>query len=65
MEPLYGEATRRRLKTIEARWLRGGVGRQCVVVVPPQEKEEKALEAWQLEGWTLVDHQPEQAEIAA
>ena len=36
-----------------------------VVVVPPQEKEEKALEAWQLEGWTLVDHQPEQAEIAA
>eukprot|EP00964_Phaeocystis_antarctica_P081458 scaffold50964_cov59-Phaeocystis_antarctica.AAC.1 len=29
MEPLYGEATRRRLKTIEARWLRGGVGRQC------------------------------------
>ena len=36
-----------------------------VVVVPPQEKEEKALEAWQLEGWTLVDHQSEQAEIAA
>ena len=32
MEPLYGEATRRRLKTIEARWLmRGGVGRQCVL----------------------------------
>ena len=28
MEPLYGEVTRRRLKTIEARWLRGGVGRQ-------------------------------------
>ena len=42
-----------------------------VVVVPPPEKEEKeekeerALEAWQLEGWTLVDHQLEQAEIAA
>ena len=43
-----------------------------VVVVPPppekeekEEKEERALEAWQLEGWTLVDHQSEQAEIAA
>ena len=31
-------------------------------VVPPPEK---ALEAWQLEGWTLVDHHPEQGEIAA
>ena len=44
---------------------RAGVFKRRSTVITTVSPPEKALEAWQLEGWTIVDHQSEQGEIAA